>query len=293
MAENKKSFVAYCDWESQLDLLSDDEAGKLFRHLLAFVNDKDPKFSPDERILKMAFEPIRLQLKRDLEKYEEVKRKRTEAGRSGGIKSGVSRSKSEHEEPNEANASFAKKIEANEAVNDNVTVNVNDTVTDILLEKETKEENYLKENPDEIFPETEDQDSDKISETEERKKVAQKKEKFKPPSVDEVQSYCNERKNEIQAYKFVNFYQSKGWKVGNQPMKDWKAAVRTWETKDKENGKSNSNNSNNGFNNRSGNSTMGQGRKVSAASILAREASKHFARNSEGGDFTEEAEVVG
>ena len=56
--------------------------------------------------------------------------------------------------------------------------------------------------------------------------------KFNPPTVEEVQSYCNERKNGIQAYKFVNFYQSKGWKVGNQPMKDWRAAVHTWESKD-------------------------------------------------------------
>lgn len=73
------------------------------------------------------------------------------------------------------------------------------------------------------------------------KKVAQKKvsEKFIPPSVQLVQEYCNERKNGISAYTFVNFYQSKGWLVGKSKMKDWKAAVRTWEQKNEENGKSN------------------------------------------------------
>jgi hypothetical protein len=53
--------------------------------------------------------------------------------------------------------------------------------------------------------------------------------KFKPPTVDEVRAYCKARNNKVDASQFVDFYSSKGWKVGNQPMKDWQAAVRTWE----------------------------------------------------------------
>lgn len=53
--------------------------------------------------------------------------------------------------------------------------------------------------------------------------------KFKKPTVDEIKGYCLERNNTVIAEKFYDFYESKGWKVGNQPMKDWKAAVRTWE----------------------------------------------------------------
>lgn len=53
--------------------------------------------------------------------------------------------------------------------------------------------------------------------------------RFAPPSVEEVRAYCDERNNGIDADEFVDFYTAKGWKVGNQPMKDWKAAVRTWE----------------------------------------------------------------
>ena len=52
---------------------------------------------------------------------------------------------------------------------------------------------------------------------------------FTPPTKDEVKAYCLERKNNVDAQRFVDFYASKGWKVGNQPMKDWRAAVRTWE----------------------------------------------------------------
>ncbi len=53
--------------------------------------------------------------------------------------------------------------------------------------------------------------------------------KFIPPSVDEVRAYCNERRNTVDPQTFVDFYTSKGWKIGKDPMKDWKAAVRTWE----------------------------------------------------------------
>lgn len=53
--------------------------------------------------------------------------------------------------------------------------------------------------------------------------------RFIIPTLDEVQSYCKERHNNINAQHFIDFYASKGWKVGNQPMKDWKACVRTWE----------------------------------------------------------------
>lgn len=66
-----------------------------------------------------------------------------------------------------------------------------------------------------------------------RKEKIYKKEKFKPPTVDEVRAYCWERGNTIDAEAFVAFYESKGWKVGNSPMKNWKAAIITWEKKEK------------------------------------------------------------
>ncbi len=56
--------------------------------------------------------------------------------------------------------------------------------------------------------------------------------RFVAPSVDEVGAYCKERGNYINPEAFVDFYESKGWKVGSSPMKDWKAAIRTWERKD-------------------------------------------------------------
>ena len=53
--------------------------------------------------------------------------------------------------------------------------------------------------------------------------------RFQPPTVEEVRAYCTERGSSVNPEAFVDFYTSKGWKVGQNPMKDWKAAVRTWE----------------------------------------------------------------
>lgn len=53
--------------------------------------------------------------------------------------------------------------------------------------------------------------------------------RFVKPTIEEVADYCRERNNGIDAQQFFDFYESKGWKVGNQPMKDWRACVRTWE----------------------------------------------------------------
>ena len=56
-----------------------------------------------------------------------------------------------------------------------------------------------------------------------------KSSKFVAPKVEQVHEYCNERKNKVCADSFIDYYSSKGWLVGKSPMKDWKAAVRTWE----------------------------------------------------------------
>ena len=57
--------------------------------------------------------------------------------------------------------------------------------------------------------------------------------RFSPPTVEEVAAYCRERGNKVDPQRFVDFYTAKGWRVGNQPMKDWRAAVRTWERDDR------------------------------------------------------------
>ena len=53
--------------------------------------------------------------------------------------------------------------------------------------------------------------------------------RFHPPTLEDVQAYCFERNNNVDAQRFIDYYTSNGWKVGKNPMKDWKAAVRNWE----------------------------------------------------------------
>lgn len=67
--------------------------------------------------------------------------------------------------------------------------------------------------------------------------------KFIKPTLQEVQDYCNERKNKINPEQFIDYYESIGWKVGKNNMKDWKSAIRTWERNNKDNSNTNSNNS--------------------------------------------------
>jgi hypothetical protein len=53
--------------------------------------------------------------------------------------------------------------------------------------------------------------------------------RFIKPTLDEVKAYCAERRNTVSPEKFLDYYEANGWKVGRNPMKDWRAAVRTWE----------------------------------------------------------------
>ena len=77
-----------------------------------------------------------------------------------------------------------------------------------------------------------DSDSDSDKTLKDKKK---KNRRFSPPSLSEVQAYCDERKNGINAQKFLDFYESRGWKYGDTKITDWKACVRTWENRAKEN----------------------------------------------------------
>ena len=75
-----------------------------------------------------------------------------------------------------------------------------------------------------------DKDKDKdIKEIPPKGGVKKSAPRFDPPTVEQVREYCKERGNYVDADRFVDFYSAKGWMVGKNRMKDWKAAVRTWE----------------------------------------------------------------
>jgi hypothetical protein len=111
MAKDKKSFILYSDAIHTIEKLSDTDAGQLLKHLLRYVNDQNP--TTDNPLVEIAFEPIKQQLKRDLVKFEDVKVKRSEAGKAGATKRWQEI----------ANANKGIQTIANIAVNDNVNDN--------------------------------------------------------------------------------------------------------------------------------------------------------------------------
>jgi uncharacterized phage protein (TIGR02220 family) len=124
MAKDKTSFILYADQRSYFDKLTDDEAGRLIKHIFSYVNDENP--NPVDRITDLSFEPIKLQLKRDLIKYESIVNRNKSNGSLGG------RPKTQ-EEPKKPTGLFGNPTKPKKADND--TDNVNDTDTDINSSK--------------------------------------------------------------------------------------------------------------------------------------------------------------
>jgi hypothetical protein len=132
--EGKKSFVLYTDQLEVFDELDDVTAGKLIKHIFAYVNDEDPE--TDDKLVRLAFLPIKTQLKRDLKIWDEKKKQRAEAGKKGGL------AKASNATNSVAKPSTATNSVANLAVNDNVNVNVNDIYTETEKTLEVNEESH-------------------------------------------------------------------------------------------------------------------------------------------------------
>jgi len=150
MAENKNSILVYADWLNVFEELEDDEAGRLIKHFFRYVNDLNPE--PPDRLTKIAFEPIKQSLKRDLDKWETKKGERSLSGRLGNLKKytpDLYKQVSENQITIEAAESIAKhrKISLSDNSDSNisqrianiaVSVSESVSVSDILLEKESK-----------------------------------------------------------------------------------------------------------------------------------------------------------
>lgn len=87
-----------------------------------------------------------------------------------------------------------------------------------------------------VNPESETE-SDIDTETDRKETNKEKRKRFSPPTLDEVKSYIDEKRLRVDPERFVAYYESNGWRVGRNPMKDWKAAVRTWARNDIDSGR--------------------------------------------------------
>ena len=143
----------------------------------------------DDPILSAVFKMIKTVIDENQEAYEETCRKNAETGRKGGLKRAQANASDRLE--NEATASETKRNQANQA-------NIR--------------EGNIREDIKENTPNG----------------VSKKSSRFSAPTVEQVQEYITEKGYQVDAERFVDFYASKGWKVGSSPMKDWRAAVRNW-----------------------------------------------------------------
>lgn len=191
MSDTRKSFVFYSDWYDAICGLDDATALEVSKAIMAIaLGREEPNLSATANAMMMLIRP---QIQRDIEKWIDIRNKRQEIGRMGGV------AKATNCYQKLPNDSKSKQNLANEGVNVNVNDNV-DVDNNVILEKE------------------EDKSSPKKKTT-----------RFVKPTIEEIQKYIEEKNYHIDAESFFNFYESKGWVVGKSPMKDWRAACRTWE----------------------------------------------------------------
>lgn len=129
MAENKKGFVLYADQKSIIDMLPNDKAGELLKHIFAYVNDENPV--SEDPLINLAFEPIKLQLKRDLQKWEETRVKRSIAGSISAEK------RKQQSQQVLTSVESVEQVPTNSTVIVNDKVNVNDKVINNIKDRKT------------------------------------------------------------------------------------------------------------------------------------------------------------
>lgn len=129
MAKDKKSFILYLDQKGLFEKLTNEQAGVLIKHIFSYVSDENPEA---DFITELAFESIKNQLKRDLKKFEEVKTKRSEAGKRSAELRALKKI-----QQNSTNSTSVKSVQQSST---NSTVNVNDNVNvnDIIKDKSSK-----------------------------------------------------------------------------------------------------------------------------------------------------------
>jgi hypothetical protein len=130
MAENKKSFVLYSDNKSIIDLLSNEQAGLLLKTLFKYVNDENPEI---DQSIAIVFEVIKLQLKRDLIKWEHTKESRSIAGKASAEAKRLAKLK-EQKLTNSTNVDFVEQSSTKSTVS--VNVSVSDSVSDNVINEE-------------------------------------------------------------------------------------------------------------------------------------------------------------
>lgn len=218
----KETFLFYADWLNVIRDLPSEVQLEVYQAIAEYaIYGNLIELKP---LAKVAFGFVKQTIDRDTQKYISISEKRSEAGKKGGRRL-------KDNELEESNEKQKKQLLSEKSKKSNCPLNDNDNVNDndiSFLKKETKS--------DVAVSDLENENSESPIETSEtpKEQSGDGRKRFVIPTPEEVQAYCDERKNGILGQQFCDFYSSKGWKIGKEPMKDWKAAVRTWEIRRKD-----------------------------------------------------------
>ena len=218
----KETFLFYADWLNVIRDLPSEVQLEVYQAIAEYaIYGNLIELKP---LAKVAFGFVKQTIDRDTQKYISISEKRSEAGKKGGRRL-------KDNELEESNEKQKKQLLSEKSKKSNCPLNDNDNVNDndiSFLKKETKS--------DVAVSDLENENSESPIETLQTPKEQSGggRKRFIIPTPEEVQAYCDERNNGILGQQFCDFYSSKGWKIGKEPMKDWKAAVRTWEIRRKD-----------------------------------------------------------
>lgn len=200
----QKCIILYNDAIEQWEMLSNEQAGILIKALLRYGKSGE-RINTSDEALTMAFSFISSQIDRDHKKWENAREKR---------------SKYMKDKWEKAKSTIVDHSRPIVTVTDTVTGTV--TVTDTVTSNNTLKSIINKNNIESVGGQN---------------PPTAPSNKFKKPTLEEVQAYCKERKSNISAEYFYDYYESNGWKVGKNAMKDWRATVRRWEQRERTNNK--------------------------------------------------------
>ena len=201
---DKESYMLYRGWNPLFENLPKEQLGELFYAICCYQSGKE--YTIENPLIKGVFEMVLMQFKKDEEKYISNCEAKAKNGKKGAESRWQDDSNTTSENGKNGKCYFSHNEEKTE-------------MAKMAIEEEDKEE-------------VEDKEEEEVEEVPTVPKKREARKRFSPPSAAEVREYCRERENAVDAESFVDFYAAKGWKVGNAPMKDWKAAVRTWEKRE-------------------------------------------------------------
>ena len=215
---DKESYMLYRGWNPLFENLPKEQLGELFYAICCYQSGKE--YTIENPLIKGVFEMVLMQFKKDEEKYIS----NCEAKAKNGKKGAESRWQDDNNNTSENGKNG--KCHSDDGKNGKCYFSHNEEKTEMAKMAIEEEE----EDKEEV--EEEEEDKEEVEEVPTVPKKREARKRFSPPSAAEVREYCRERENAVDAESFVDFYAAKGWKVGNAPMKDWKAAVRTWEKRE-------------------------------------------------------------